>query len=170
MTDNNLEGLLNNGPQKSKFQKLKDKVKEEFNYWWVDTSLAHVAYTPLFTITETIATWGDFERVKDNRINGLIVGTIATRVYTKYADFLVKMFKVNKESSKKKKFLVETGGALAFNIPVYSSLLYFSGNSTQEIIAALPLGIAMALATARPYRYILNRWRKYCGLKPAIDE
>ncbi|MBI5065667.1 L-alanine exporter AlaE [Candidatus Woesearchaeota archaeon] len=172
MTDqNNLEGLVNDEPpQKSKFQKLKGKVKEEFNYWWVDTSLAHTVYTPLFVVTETIATWGDMDKVWESRKNGLIVGTITTRLYTKYADWLIKKFNITKESSKKKKWLVETGGALSFSVPIYSAILAYSGVPLKEIAVGLPLGIAIGVVTSRPYRWGLNKWRKYCGLKPAIDE
>lgn len=158
-------------------EKNLDKIVQEENYsnsqfkiWLVDTSLAHLIFTPICAANEYFIAGMDSEKVIKARIVGLLIGSLTTRPYTIFADWFLKKCGVSENSSSTKKYLVETGGGLMLNTSTYCLLLYASGASEEEIKAALPVAITMSLTTTRPFRYALNKWRKYWNVKPALDE
>jgi len=52
----------------------------------------------------------------------------------------------------------------------YSGILMASGASLDEIRVALPTGLLIGVTTARPFGYVLDRWRKLCGTRPTLSK
>ncbi|PIN80848.1 hypothetical protein COV11_03100 [Candidatus Woesearchaeota archaeon CG10_big_fil_rev_8_21_14_0_10_30_7] len=176
--DDHTNELNKTESETNKTNDLETKVnKETKNYstsklglFLADTSLAHIVFTPICAFNEYVLAGIDGEEVLKARAIGLIVGTVTTRAYTCFADKLLKWCDVNEQSSSTKKYLIEIIGGHIIHAPIYTGLLKFSGASWEEIAIALPATIAMGTLTTRPFRYALNKWRKYWGLKPALDE
>lgn len=141
--------------------------------WAVDTSLAHIVYTPIYAVAEHLYVGMNNEDLTKSRGLGLIVGSGTTLAYTLFADWLIKKCNVNKESSKLKRYSVETLGGLAgfaLGVGGYYALLKIINIPQEQNEKAIIAAVSITLTTTYHFRIYMNKWRKYWNVKPALDE
>lgn len=134
----------------------------------VDSIATTLFYTPLMALTEYLSGM-DPEEIVQTRSYGVISHLIIGRPYGIFREWWINFWNTTSSSSFQQKLLVETSARLIMQTPVYATLLYASGASLGEIALALPSGLAMAIATGRPFGYFLDKWRRYCGIKPSLE-
>jgi hypothetical protein len=142
---------------------LMNKLKD----YLVDTSAIISFYTPLMASVEFSAGM-DLQEVSYSRLYSMMFHSAFGRPYGKYRDWFANKFNTNKDSSKTKKFMVDTSALMLWQIPNYSLILYASGASLEEITLALPLGLTVGAISGRPYGYFLDKWRTYFGRKTTL--
>ena len=132
-----------------------------------------MVYTPIFAVAEHLYVGMNNEDLIKSRGTGLIVGSVTTLAYTLFADWLLKKCNVTKESSKLKRYSVETlGGFAGFALGLggYYGILKILGIPPEQNEKALEASIFITLATTYHFRIGMNKWRKYWNVKPAVDE
>lgn len=126
----------------------------------VDTSAGWLFYTPVMAASEYFIAGMDGGEIGEARLAGALVQAAVMRPYGRFRDYWKSTWNVTPESSRMKKFLVDTTATLLFQTPVYAGILYASGASLREIAVALPTGLAVSAASGRPYGCVIDRWRK----------
>lgn len=157
-----------------------EKIVQNENYsnslirrWAVDTSLAHIVYTPIYGLAEHFYVGMNTEDLLKSRGIGLAIGSGTTLAYTLFADWLLKKCDVTKESSKLKRYAIETLGGLAgfaLGLGGYQAILTILGIPQEQNEKAIIAAVAITLATTYHFRIYMNKWRKYWGVKPTVDE
>ena len=155
--------------QRELFSYLEHKRKSVQNYM-IDVSAGWVFYTPLMAVEEHFSGMSASE-IFSSRAISATQGIFTTKPYTSFREFWAKYWQVDKKSSFLKKFAIDTSATLLFQIPLYSSILFFSGASIEEAEKAMPLGLCIGLGTGRMYGSFLDHWRKRMGgKKPLFEE
>ena len=109
------------------------------------------------------------EEVLKSRLYSLGVQALVMRPYAKYREWWAQYWDVDKESSKLKKWGVDTSATVLYQIPVYAAILYGSGASMDEAAVALPCGVAIGASLGRVYGTWLDTWRKVWGRESTLD-
>lgn len=135
----------------------------------VDTTAAWLYWTPLMTVTETISGM-ESEEIFKSRLMSLCVHAFLGRPNGMFRQYWANTWNADAESSPLKKFAVDTSAQVCFQVPIYSTMLYFSGASFKEGITALTTGVAVGILSGRGFGYVQDKWRKLWGTKPTLDE
>ena len=150
------------------YQRVRDGIKREIRPYLVDTSAALSFYTPLMASSEAFIAGMSPEQVLKSRLYAAVYHSIFMRPYGKFREFWARTLKANPDSSRLKKFLVDTSAMILIQTPVYSGILLLTGTDPKKILVALPAGLAIGASSGRPYGYFLDRWRKLWGTKPVL--
>ena|SRR3989344_9284720 len=168
-----LESIVDTESKKRKLHRwlTKTPFQRWIKNWLVDSTAINVFYTPTLAFNElVIAGMGSYETLKARLISiplGFLLGRPfgwCRQIYAKH------IFKADENSSKTRKFLVDTTASLVFNAPVYASILTVSGASLNEIAIGLPSYAILNTVLARPYGWFLDQFRKPFGIKPTLDK
>ena len=135
----------------------------------VDTSAFLGFYTPIMASLEYFIAGMESKEVLKSRIYASGYHLLFSRPYGKFRQWYADLWHADYNSSKRKKLLVDTSAMIMTQTPVYSAILYLSGASLKEIAVALPTGLTVGMLSGRPFGYVLDRWRKFCGTKSTLD-
>jgi len=135
----------------------------------VDTTSSWLYWTPLMTVTETISGM-EPEQIVKSRLMSIFLHAVLGRPYGMFRQYYANLWNADANSSRKKKYVVDTTAQVIFQVPIYSAMLYFSGASFKEGITALATGVAAGVITARGFGYVQDKWRKLWNTKPTLDE
>ena len=152
-----------------KLEKILRTIKKEAKGYMTDTSAALMFYNPLLAANEYFIGGLEPEEVLSTRIGMSITGLFASRLYGKFREYWAKRCKTDADSSRLRKFVTDVSGNLIFYTPIYSTIMWTSGASPEEIALALPAGLTTGTIMARPYGWFLDKWRKKFGVKPVLD-
>ena len=164
-----LENIVKNEGRKQNNSRFKN-IKNSITNYIVDTTAAWTFYTPTFATMEYLIAGMESEEILKSRLMAAGVQALVMRPYGKFREYWAKKWNANAESSRLKKFLVDTSALSIFQAPLYSAILYFSDVSLEEGLRALPVGILIGAASGRPYGYWLDKWRKIWGKKPTLSK
>lgn len=151
----------------SKSETAKTK-KFNFKEYMVDTSSAWMFYNPLMASVEAIIAGMDYDEILKSRLCGSIVHAVAFRGFAKFKRWYAKKLGITPEDPKLKKFFVDLSHMLMTQTPSYTTILLAAGASIDEMLAALPAGLAIGLASAVPYGYFSDKWRKLWNIQPIL--
>ena len=152
-----------------KLEKILKTIKKEAKGYMTDTSAALIFYNPIFAANEYFVGGLESEEVLSTRIGMSIAGLFISRPYGKFREYWAKRCKTNPDSSRLRKFVTDVSGNLLFTTPIYSTIMWASGASPEEMTLALPAGLTAATIVGRPYGWFLDKWRKRFGVKPVLD-
>src|SRR3989338_2297738 len=110
--------------------------------YWVDTTASWIYWTPVMSVSETVSGL-ELEEVAKSRAIGLGVSAVLGRPYGKFRQYWADLWHADAESSRSKKFIVDTTALTVFQIPVYGTMLYFAGASLKEGAAAFAIGLVI---------------------------
>lgn len=169
MTDDNLEQKLLEPTLSSSKQTLEQKSGwQGWQYtvknWAVDTTAAWLYWTPVMTVTE-FASGMEPKEVLKSRAMSLLNHAVLGRVVGKYRNVVAKWYHADANSSEIRKAVSDITAQLTTQIPIYSTMLYFSGVSLREGLAALGTGLVIGFFSGRPFGYVQDCWRKRWGTK-----
>ncbi len=159
------------GNKKEEKETLEDKIQTNevktsaIKNYIIDTSAALSFWTPIMTSIEYFGAGMDSEEVLKSRLAATTVHMTIARPYGKLRQWVADKMGANTESSQSKKFAIDTLAMISTQAPLYAGILYFSGASLQEVVVALPTGLAVGAVSGRPYGYCLDKWRKLWGTK-----
>lgn len=162
-----LEELLSNNSESQELS-LKDKLIHHSKYFVVDGSASVLFYTPFMTATEYISGMESDEILTSRTIGGA-TAFMTGYAYSIFRQWWAKTFKTDAQSTELKKLVIDTTVAMASMIPFYAPMLYVAGASPKEMMYALLTGSAVGAASGRAYGYVLDRWRQFWGLEPALN-
>ncbi|MBI2498684.1 L-alanine exporter AlaE [Candidatus Woesearchaeota archaeon] len=167
------EKIVNTETKKGRLHRWLTKTpgQRKIKSWLVDSVAINLFYTPTLAFNElVIAGMGSYETLKARSIS-IPLGFLLGRPFGRFREFYAKhIFKADENSSKTRKFLVDTTASLVFNAPVYASILTVSGASLREIAIGLPSYAILNTVLARPYGWFLDQFRKPFGIKPTLDK
>lgn len=173
MTDNfPLEDRLESAPvpiETDYTSAAEQRVGSGLRNYLVDCSATSLFYTPTMAVTELVSGMESEEIVK-SRLMGAVAHFSIGRPYGIFRQWWADRWQVGPESPKWKKLAVDTSAMVIMQTPIYSSMLYLAGASKEEILVALPLGLAWGASTGRPFGWVLDKWRKVFGTKPTLEE
>lgn len=139
-----------------------------FRDYVIDTTSSIVFFTPIMALMEYFIAGMTGSAVLTSRIIAIVIGVLLARVYGIFREWWAAYTKTNRESSKERKFIVDTSARVLFQLPTYPVFLFIAGASVHQVLIALPTGIAIGIASGRPYGYFLDVWRKLWGGKPTL--
>ncbi len=166
--EKNLEKIINEDNLSEKI--TSSKALKTAKKYIVDTTAGWAFYTPLIGMSEYLIAGMENEAILKSRLSAMAVHAVIMRPYAKFREYWAKKWNVDNESSKLKKFLVDTSAMILVQTPVYTSILYNAGASPEEMLKALPAGLAIGALSGRPYGYFLDKWRKIYGEKPVLTK
>ncbi len=169
MTDDNLEQKLLEPTLSSSKQTLEQKSGwQGWQYtvknWAVDTTAAWLYWTPIMTATE-FASGMEPKEVLKSRAMSLLNHAVLGRLIGKYRHFVAKWYHADSSSSEIRKVVSDITAQLTTQIPIYSTMLYFSGVSFREGLTALGTGLLIGFFSGRPFGYVQDYWRRRWGTK-----
>ncbi|MBI4918939.1 L-alanine exporter AlaE [archaeon] len=165
----NLEDIVSSEKKQSWGDWLKYQVTHQPKVWAVDYSLGTVVFNPLMALNE--AAWGMHgDEIFWTRLYGSGIGAIVTRPYTIARDLWLPFCKITKESPKWKRILAETSLSAAVNLPIYLKSLSYSGVEDEKRKWIALTGFAMGVCMASTYGKLLDNWRGYWNIDPAIKK
>ncbi len=148
----------------------KKRFFDEVKNYVVDTTAGISFYTPIMAVSEYFIGGMDSYEVLKSRLFAGACYCVIMRPLGKFRRWYANLWNADPESSQLKKFLVDASATVITQIPLYSTILYSSGASLDEITKALPAGIAIGAATGRPFCYFWDKYRKFWGTKPVLDK
>lgn len=166
--DSGPKDALGNSLEEKAYVKY-DRIKTLKNYV-VDTTSSWVYWTPLMAMDELFISGMDGEEVLKSRLVAIGMGLIVARPQAIFRQYWADLWKADGDSSKLKKFIVDTTAQMAWQAPLYSTILYFSGVSWDEGTTALATGLVIGTVFGRFYGYFQDKWRKLWGTKPTLDK
>ena len=162
-----LEQKLSNVQQPEQTLLQKNSLYYAVKNWAVDTTVAWLYWTPIMTVTE-FASGMEPEEVLKSRLMGLVNHAVLGRPFGKYRHFVARRYHAHSDSSEVRKAVSDITAQLTTQIPLYSTMLYFSGVSFREGLVALGTGVTIGFFSGRPYGYVQDKWRKLWGTKPTF--
>ncbi len=150
-------------------QLVSTKPVSPFANYLVDTTAAWLYWTPVMTLTETLSGMESKEILK-SRLMSIALHTFVGRPYGLFRQYWANLWNADASSSRLKKIMVDTSAQICFQVPTYSTILYFSGASLKEGVAALVTGLTVGTLSGRPFGYVQDKWRKLWGARPTLDE
>ncbi len=139
-----------------------------FRSYAADTTISWLYWTPVMAAIESLSGLETDEILK-SRLASICLGAFIARPQGMFRQYWANLWNADAGSSRVKKLAVDTSAQICFQVPLYSIILYFSGASLKEGIAALSTGVAIGALSARPFGYIQDKWRKLWGTKPTLD-
>ncbi len=164
MIENLEEKISKPTPFKESEKTLEQKTgwKYVVKNWAVDVTAGWLYWTPVMATTE-LASGMEPEEVIKSRAMSLLNHAVLGRVYGKYRQVMAKWYRADENSSELRKAASDITAQLTLQIPIYSTMLFFSGASLREGLAALGTGLAVGFFAGRPFGYVQDRWRKLWG-------
>jgi hypothetical protein len=141
---------------------------ESLKRYAVDTFAGITYFQPLLGINEYFISGMDEKEVLKSRLTGLFISLLINRPYGKFRQYWAELWDTNAESSKLRKYLVDSSALVMFQLPLYFGALKISGADNDEIIRALPIGISLGLISGRPFGWYLDKVRTFCGTKATL--
>lgn len=102
------------------------------------------------------------------RFGGAIINIVSGPLYGKFREVWVRLFKANKDSFEKKKFIVETFGSIIYGVVTYSLLLLLSGISIEKLFIGIPFVVILSLFSGRIYGIYADFVRIKFGVKSVL--
>lgn len=151
-------------------EKVVESNESELRSYIVTNIAANTFYQPCFFLIEYgLAGW-EFEKSLKARGCGLLMGLGLNWVYDKYRKAWSKLCKTDADSSRLKKFIVDTLGNIVFMLPISLLICYLVDADTQETAIATTLSTIFSLSSGRPYGFWLDNVKKYFGIKPTLEK
>ena len=147
-----------------------DKIRDCIRDYSIDTSARIVCYIPPLAAWEKFVAGMDNKEVLNSRGLAILVNMLIARPYGKFREYWTKICKTDENSSFIRKFVTDTSGSVAFGLPTYFGVLYYSGASLEEILTALPFGVVLTATTGRIYGRFLDWYSKKLGGKPVLNK
>ncbi len=144
------------------------KSSSNFKKYAVDTTSSWLYWTPIMSVTEHFSGM-EAKEILTSRLLGIGLGLFVARPYGRFREYWADQWDADATSSQRKKLLVDTSAHLCFQIPCYSTMLYFSGASLEEGLTALATGVAVGTVLGRPFGYVQDKWRGLWGTRPTLD-
>jgi hypothetical protein len=141
---------------------------ESLKRYAVDTFAGITYFQPLLGINEYFISGMDEKEVLKSRLTGLFISLLINRPYGKFRQYWAELWDTSTESSKLRKYLVDSSALVMFQLPLYFGALKISGADNDEIIRALPIGISLGLISGRPFGWYLDKVRTFCGTKATL--
>ena len=135
----------------------------------VDTTASWTFYMPLMAMTE-FASGMTPKQVAVSRACAAAIHLFTARPQGALRHYTAEKLGVTPESSNLKKNAFDTVFGVAYQLPVYSTILALSGTSFDKAKIALPCGLLIGATMSRAYSYFLDKWRNYWGTKPTLEE
>ncbi len=147
---------------RSYYQKYEPPVKRALKNYIVDVTASWTFYTPIMAEVECFFVGLEPYQIGYSRASAAAIGAITMRPYGKFRNWWKKKWHVTAKSSQRKNFLVDTSAMLIFQIPTYSTILYFFADaSPKQIALALPTAAIIGVFSGRPYGAFLDTWRDF---------
>jgi len=150
------------------YASLAKKTVTQIKQYAIDTSASIAFYTPLLASSEYFIAGMSTDKVFQSRLYAAGIHALTTRIYGKIREQWANTWHADPSSTWQKKLFVDSSISVLFQIPVYSTILYASGASSEEIITALPSGLLIGLTFGRGFGYFLDTWRGWLGGKPTL--
>lgn len=177
----NLASSLGSG-----YRMLEDKVKAGAKSYSVNSLTGVVFYTPLMFAYETLPR--AISKITDGNLSTLqpiydllpnyspeesgwirgkaaVLGLALYGAYGHFRDLCAYLTKTTKDSSERRKTIVETASAYIFNAIVYAGILMHSGADPLDATATSIGGTVLVGLAGRPYGWILDKVRKQFNLQ-----
>ncbi|MCR4327552.1 MAG: L-alanine exporter AlaE [Nanoarchaeota archaeon] len=148
---------------------LKEKIYDQGKKYLVDTTSSLIYSNAVFTPIELLTTGGNLEEVSETRLKMSLIALAISRPYGAFRNFWSqKVWKVDKESSKLKKYASDVTANLSYYGGIYTIMALSSGRDLKEIGTALACASITTAVTGRPYGMFMDYCRKKVGIQPAI--
>jgi hypothetical protein len=98
------------------------------------------------------------------RLAAVPVNLLTARPYGMFRDWLFQMTKAD-IGGEVRKILVDTLAFIVFQVPLYATILWFSGANTRQIAAACGSVTIVSAFIGRPYGMLLELFRWLFGVK-----
>lgn len=158
------------------------KGKELFNYWknvgqeyLVNTSASLIFYNPANALTEHFFGHKTPEEIIYLRLFGSAFGLVNGSLYAGLRKRWAQLFSANEQSSRLKKWLVESSASGLFGLMTYPIILNVAEkvfpaqqNLDSNNLSAIATAVGFAAISGIPFGYILDKWRKLFGFKPLL--
>ncbi len=155
-------------PNESRLEKIVRTVKDGARGYIVDTSISLIYANAVFGAGEYFIAGMEPDELLKTRVGMSLVGFVIYRPYGKFRDYWAKLLNADAKSSSLKKFFTDVSGNMLYFTPFYAGMMCVSGASVEEMGTALCAGMITAPLTARPYGWIMDRWRRMWGTKPTL--
>lgn len=172
--DNNLEKIISPEGNSLEYDTAEEKTSKKvtsskLKSYVVDTTSSWLYWTPVMTFTE-LCSGMEAEEIVNSRLMAMGLALGIARPHGMFRQYWADLWKADANSSKKKKAFVDITANACFQAPIYSAILYFSGVSLEEGVAALATGLTIGAIGSRPFGYVQDKWRKLWGTKPTLDD
>lgn len=160
--DNNLESTI------------EDSFKEpsRLKKYLVNTFAGQTFHQPLFFSIELFMIYAlgrmDLEKSLYSRRNAFFIGLVANYGYGKFRDYWAGIWTADAESSKRKKWLVDTTAKIIFEGGLYAGNLAVNRVTMEDMYIAVPLGLAIHFSLGAKYGQYLDYLKKWFGIKPTL--
>jgi len=148
---------------------LKERIYDQGKKYLVDTASALIYSNAVFTPIELLTTGGNLDEVSETRLKMGLVALVISRPYGAFRNFWSqKVWKVDKESSKIKKYVSDVTANLFYYGGIYTIISLSTRRDLKEIGVALACASITTAVTGRPYGVFMDYCRKKVGIQPAI--
>jgi len=159
----------------SKLEKIigKEKKKKLVNnglYKFTVDAIAMNVFSLSYAINEKLIAGMDWDEVGKTRLAAAIGNTITGRPYGLYRDWMMRNFKVKKDSNWFKKYAIDVLTFATGQTPLYMLYMAASGADIKEMGTAAAFLTFVAPLAARPQGVAYDFARKQFGLESAYLE
>lgn len=144
-------------------------TKERAKSYTVNSLTGVVFYAPLMFAYETLARGYSIEESAEIRGKAAVVGLVLYGAYGPFRNLCAHLTKTTKDSSEKRKAIVETASAYIFNATAYAGILMHGGAEPLDATATALVGTVLVGLTGRPYGWVLDKVRERFNLKSVYD-
>ena len=156
--EKSLESILERGKD------IKEQLIRGAKSYAADSLTGIVFYTPLMFAYETLARGYSIGESLEIRGKAAVLGLALYGTYGQFRKLCAHATKTTKESSSKRKAIVETASSYIFNVSVYAGILMQSGADSLDATATALAGTVLVSLTGRPYGWVLDRVRRKFNL------
>jgi len=143
-------------------------VRHLYQHYHKQYLVDYSIYTPFYTIAmgtgEYFIAGLESDEVLKLRVIGAATDLVGSFLYGYSRERWAMLWHTNAQSSRLRKFFVDSSMSIAFAIP-YGLALFLVGADRKEASVALVVGTV----TGRAYGYLLDKWRKRWGTTPTLD-
>lgn len=153
--------------ERNLYQKTKDAVID----YTVDVSGSLLFFNPLLATGEALVAGMDARQILVSRMVGSMVQALGMRFGGMLRNDVAENSNLTKDSPWYKKKAVSVLSTLAFQIPVYTTILCHPDMelSSEQAYRALAQGVAITLVSGYHYGKWQDIWRGFFGRKKAIE-
>ncbi|MBW2990705.1 L-alanine exporter AlaE [Candidatus Woesearchaeota archaeon] len=152
-----------------KIEKIYEPVRD-IKAYLVDTTARIIFYVPIVGVCEYISGMEDYKILK-SRIAAIPINFFLGRMHGKARELAGRITKTDENSSKKRKFVVDTTTGLVVGLAPYAFILKFIAKANlEQALIAMPLVTGVALFSGRPYGKFLDWYREKFRTTPVYEE
>jgi len=144
-------------------------IKEKASSYAVNSITGIVFYAPLMFTYETLIRQYSIQESLGIRKKAAIWGVVIPGLYGYLRNVISYVTHTNKDSSKKKKLIVETLNSYTFNAIAYTGLLLYDGLDFKNSLVTALGGAIVFGVTGRIYGKVLDKVREKFNLNSIYD-